>query len=75
MTQNNNVHVLFTDINECDENLDNCDDNAECENEPGTFTCTCEDGYTGNGEECTGMCSYFLSQYKMLLIEHMQLSG
>ena len=45
---------FFTDIDECTEGTDDCDDNATCENTIGSFTCTCNDGYSGSGEECKG---------------------
>ena len=39
------------DINECELDLDNCDDPriADCINNPGNFSCTCKTGYTGSG--------------------------
>lgn len=40
---------MYTDINECDRDLDNCDINAECSNTVGSFNCTCNMGYTGTG--------------------------
>ena len=43
-----------TDIDECALNTDNCDVNATCTNlDPGTFTCMCNVGFTGNGVVCT----------------------
>lgn len=35
------------DVNECTNGENDCDENASCENEPGLFTCKCNDGYTG----------------------------
>ena len=43
------------DIDECFEENDNCDNNANCENTDGGFTCTCKTGYRGNGVTCDGM--------------------
>ena len=31
-----------------------CHDNATCTNTDGSFTCACNDGYEGNGTQCTG---------------------
>lgn len=48
------ISNIFSDLNECILNIDNCDQNAYCNNSLGSFTCTCNDGYTGNGVTCTG---------------------
>lgn len=32
----------------------NCDSNAECLRSPGSYTCRCNDGYFGDGLNCTG---------------------
>ena len=32
---------------------DNCDENAQCNNTEGSFTCSCHPGYTGDGTECS----------------------
>ena len=31
----------------------NCDENAQCTDTPGSFNCTCNPGYEGNGLNCT----------------------
>lgn len=41
-----------TDIDECESELDNCDDNASCHNTPGSFMCACFPGYEGDGVTC-----------------------
>ncbi|PIK39837.1 hypothetical protein BSL78_23328 [Apostichopus japonicus] len=41
------------DIDECRENLHNCDRLATCINKNGSFDCNCSDGYSGNGTHCT----------------------
>ena len=46
--------MLFADIDECDAGVNNCHIDAECANTFGSFTCTCIDGYEGNGTDCTG---------------------
>ena len=42
----------FSDIDECISNP--CDTNATCKNNNGSYTCTCNYGFTGNGTTCTG---------------------
>lgn len=45
--------LTLTDIDECEEDDDNnCHENAECTNVAGSFNCTCEEDYTGNGFSC-----------------------
>lgn len=41
------------DINECQDGTDNCHPNASCTNTDGGFECTCEEGYYGNGVNCS----------------------
>ena len=48
-----NVVICIIDDNEC--LTSPCDDNAFCTNEAGSYTCTCNTGYTGDGFSCTGM--------------------
>ena len=53
---NATTNYLLSDIDECaNANTNNCDSNAACTNTPGNFTCTCNQGYTGNGTTCEGM--------------------
>jgi cysteine-rich repeat protein len=42
-----------TDIDECADGTDNCSVNATCTNTPGSFTCACDFGYSGDGVTCT----------------------
>ena len=42
------------DVNECLEGTDDCSDHALCSNTVGSFTCTCNDGYEGDGKTCRG---------------------
>ena len=44
----------YADINECENSdLNNCDGNAQCTNTKGSFICSCNPGYTGDGINCT----------------------
>ena len=45
------TYILYTtDINECSSNP--CDTNAMCTDVPGSFTCACNSGYSGDGFTC-----------------------
>ena len=47
--------LLWSDINECTVGTNNCDAQATCNNTFGSYTCACNSGWTGRGEDCTGM--------------------
>lgn len=49
-----NISCFTLDINECSA-INNCDINAICTNTDGSYTCSCKDGYMGNGFTCTGI--------------------
>ena len=50
------IKYLFylIDIDECATGVDNCDSEATCANTVGSFSCTCNRGYHGDGTTCTG---------------------
>ena len=49
--------IFLTDVDECMENIDMCHLFATCSNIPGSYNCTCNPGYSGDGfTDCTGMC-------------------
>ncbi len=43
---------VCTDVDECDREIDDCDVNASCTNEEGSFSCACNDGFEGDGTNC-----------------------
>ena len=60
------IHTFLIDIDECTTEADNCDTNAACTNNPGSFTCSCNQGYTGDGVTCMGICSL---EFKQLSVD------
>jgi len=62
--------VLFPDVNECSEGIDNCHTNAVCTDTIGSFQCTCSSGFTGDGATCTSIiiaaCTWFSVRRKTL---------
>ena len=65
-------NILDTD--ECSSNSHSCDINAVCTNTPGSYSCACVAGYSGDGRTCvlTGMNTTWkltnLSSYNAHLI-------
>ena len=49
----NDLYLYFfhSDIDECMKN--ECSPNAHCNNTIGSFACTCNEGYFGDGRNCT----------------------
>ena len=54
---------MISDIDECSEGSDTCDENANCTNTDGSFECQCKIGFSGHGHTCTG---YFCHVFKSL---------
>ena len=47
------------DIDECLNSSHSCHANADCTNTPGSYVCSCRQGYTGNGRQCTGKAAVY----------------
>ena len=45
----------FTDFDECSLEPSPCDENSDCSNSEGSYSCTCKTGFTGNGAICEGV--------------------
>ena len=43
-----------SDIDECSEDSSPCDENADCTNSDGSYSCTCKQGFSGDGTTCDG---------------------
>ena len=54
----NTIYYILDD-DECSQ-ANKCDVNADCVNLPRTYRCECKDGFTGDGEMCTGSKSVTL---------------
>ena len=48
------LHCLL-DINECNDSTSVCGDNAICNDTQGSYICTCQDGFSGDGFNCSGV--------------------
>lgn len=48
------ILFLITDINECLRDNGGCDPDAACINTMGSFQCSCDEGFSGNGFTCRG---------------------
>ena len=51
-----NFFSSLSDINECQSDI--CDVNANCTDSDGSFECSCNVGFTGDGFTCFGMSFY-----------------
>ena len=57
----NQPFVIFffsSDVDECAADLSPCDNNADCINAIESFSCTCKQGFTGDGKTCKGKQSF-----------------
>jgi len=46
---------MISDFDECASHSHNCDLAASCSNTEGSFTCSCNNGYIGDGHQCSGV--------------------
>lgn len=49
------IYFVVLDIDECTKGTHSCHVNAVCINIQGSYNCTCKDGYSGDGRNCTGI--------------------
>ena len=48
------VPILVSDVDECATNTHDCAADADCINTDGSFICSCQVGYIGDGKLCQG---------------------
>lgn len=49
------------EVDECQNGMNQCSENANCTNTPGSYMCSCLSGYSGDGNNCTDIneCSSY----------------
>ena len=47
--------AYFLDLDECTTGSHSCDVNSVCQNTLGSYKCSCNAGYTGDGQPCNGI--------------------
>ena len=47
-----NSGIFVLDVDECADNIHDCDENANCTNIPQSYRCTCNPPYFGDGQKC-----------------------
>ena len=47
-----NSGIFFLDVDECADNVHDCDENANCTNIPQSYRCACNPPYVGDGQKC-----------------------
>lgn len=52
------------DRDECSDGTSECSLNAECTNTVGSYNCTCNEGYVGDGRNCTGDKPFYVTCIK-----------
>ena len=66
------TNILNLDIDECVTETDSCHEYAVCSNNVGSFSCSCNVGYSGNGTICqteTILVVYTKDVFKPVLLD------
>lgn len=61
---------MKSDIDECSADSSPCDENADCINTKGSYTCSCKQGFDGDGTTCKGMLNTIQSYGKEAIISN-----
>ena len=66
------VYVYYScstlDVDECQMEIDNCDINAQCSDNVGSFLCTCNIGYSGDGVTCSKWIKWVIAICKRMIL-------
>ena len=65
--------LYFSDVDECSSSNDGCHEHATCDNTEGSFTCTCQPGYSGDGLYCVGGLACVKTMTQKIEIQSFQL--
>jgi len=64
------IKTLFVlDVNECAKGTHNCSADAVCSNSKGSYNCTCNPGYYGDGWVCQGKFNFIAKRETSILGE------
>uniref|UniRef100_A0A7N5ZUD6 Fibrillin 2b n=1 Tax=Anabas testudineus TaxID=64144 RepID=A0A7N5ZUD6_ANATE len=67
--------TLSIDQDECSLEEHNCNPNADCVNTPGSYRCTCKEGFNGDGFSCSGEAICCVSDMDEYIDECQELPG
>ena len=62
--------TFCVDIYECTVGENRCHDNAVCSNLLGSYDCTCESGFTGDGFSCVGELAILRHKHYIAIFYH-----
>ena len=66
------LHIIFLDVNEC-VTVSPCHTNATCNNTEGSYRCTCDYGYSGDGLSCDGRPMWY-NLFSVLLLHEIYMN-
>ena len=66
--------LLSSDIDECVNSAAICSSTASCANTAGNFTCTCIQGFTGDGVTCAGETAKAMIRIGRFMCRHLDIN-
>ena len=64
-----NISILMvSELDECSSDPSPCDENALCTNSDGSYSCTCKQGFTGDGTLCEGAWEFVKKLVLLIMI-------